>query len=272
MEGERQGHGMTRYTVGDITLHVEVAGGGRPLLLVHGFPLDHQMWRAQIEELSRDVRVIAPDLRGFGRSDVTQGTVTMQQMADDLAGLLDVLQVRESVALAGLSMGGYVAWQFALRHRARLGRLILCDTRAQADAPEAAAARLALAQRVLAEGAAVVAEALVPRLFAPATYTQRPELVAATREVILRTHPEGIAAALRGMAQRPDMRPLLGQIDVPALVLGGEDDAISPPEEMQQIARDLPRGTWVMIPAAGHMAPCEQPERVNQAIRQFLSV
>jgi pimeloyl-ACP methyl ester carboxylesterase len=262
---------MGRQAVGQIALNVEVAGSGPPLVLVHGFPLDHQMWQAQIEGLADAYQVIAPDLRGFGGSDVTRGTVTMPQMADDLAGLLDVLQVRQPVTLAGLSMGGYVAWQFALRHRPRLARLILCDTRAQADTPEAAAARLALAERVLAEGAAVVAQTLLPKLFAPATYTQKPELVAAMREVILRTHPEGIAAALRGMAQRPDVRPLLGQIDVPALVLGGEEDAISPPDEMRQIARELPQGTWVPIPHAGHMAPCEQPDRVNQAIRRFLA-
>lgn len=262
---------MARYAVGEVALNVTVAGSGPPLLLVHGFPLDHQMWQAQIEGLADEYQVIAPDLRGFGRSDVTGGTVSMSQMADDLAALVDVLQVPQRVTLAGLSMGGYVAWQFALRHRSRLSRLILCDTRAQADTPEAAAARLSLAQRVLAEGAAVVAEALLPKLFAPATYTRKPELVAATREVILRTHPEGIAAALRGMAQRPDVRPLLGQIDVPALVLGGEEDAISPPEEMRQIAAALPQGTWVPIPQAGHMVPCEQPQVVNEAIRRFLA-
>jgi len=262
---------MTRYAVGSIALNVVVAGSGPPLVLVHGFPLDHRMWQAQIEALADEHLVIAPDLRGFGASDVTPGTVTMQQMADDLAALLDVLAVGQPVTLAGLSMGGYVAWQFALRHRPRLARLILCDTRAQADTPEAAAGRLALADRVVAEGAAVVAETLLPRLFAPSTYTQRPALVAATREVILRTNPEGIAAALRGMAQRPDVRPQLREIEVPALVLGGEEDAISPPEEMQQIAQALPRGMWVPIPQAGHMAPCEQPQQVNQAIRQFLA-
>ena len=262
---------MARYAVGPIALNVVVAGSGPPLVLVHGFPLDHGMWQAQIEALADECQVIAPDLRGFGASDVTPGTVTMQQMADDLAALLDVLAVGQPVTLAGLSMGGYVAWQFALRHRFRLARLILCDTRAQADTPEAAAGRLALADRVVAEGAAVVAETLIPRLFAPSTYTQQPALVAATREVILRTNPQGIAAALRGMAQRPDVRPLLPQIDVPALLLGGEEDAISPPEEMQQIAQALPRGTWVPIPQAGHMAPCEQPRQVNQAIRRFLA-
>lgn len=261
---------MARYTVGDVALEVAQAGSGPPLLLVHGFPLDHQMWTAQIEDLSNDFCVIAPDLRGFGGSDVTPGTVTMRQMADDLAALLDVLAIREPVALAGLSMGGYVAWQFALHHRPRLARLILCDTRAAADSPEGAAARLELAQRVLKEGSAVAAEALLPRLLARGNYERRPELVQRLREVILRTKPEGMAAALRGMAERPDVRPLLSQIDVPALVLCGEEDVISPPDEMRQIAESLPQGEFCLIPQAGHMAPCEEPELVNQAMRRFL--
>ncbi len=119
---------MNRINLEDITLNVIERGSGPPLLLVHGFPLDHQMWRGQIDELAEDFRVIAPDLRGFGASDATEGTVTMQQFADDLANLLDQLSVQQPVRLCGLSMGGYIAWQFWRRHGDRLSHLILCDT------------------------------------------------------------------------------------------------------------------------------------------------
>src|SRR5437879_9784417 len=125
--------------------------------------------------------MIAPDLRGFGQSDVTHGTVMMEQFADDIAALLNALLITEPIVFCALSMGGYVAWQFALRHRQRLARLILCDTRAVADSPEAAAGRLKTAERVLAEGASVAAEALLPKLFAPTTYSERPQIVEATR-------------------------------------------------------------------------------------------
>jgi len=168
-------------------------------------------------------------------------------------------------------MGGYVAWQFALRHRARLAKLILCDTRAVADTPEAAAGRRKTAESVLAEGAKVVAEAMLPKLFAPATSHEQPQVVEATRQVILRTDPRGIAAALLGMAERPDVSSRLREIDVPALVLCGQHDGIAPPAEMRQIAGTLPHAQYVEIPAAGHMAPLEQPAAVNVALRKFLS-
>jgi 3-oxoadipate enol-lactonase len=262
---------MSHVTIGDISLHVEVRGAGTPLLLVHGFPLDHTMWSAQIAALSQSYRVIAPDLRGFGASDVTSGTVTMEQYGDDLAALLDALQIRQPVALCGLSMGGYVAWQFVARHRPRLEKLILCDTRAVADTPEAAAGRLKTAERVLAEGANVVADAMLPKLFAPQNLQRNADFVEATREVMLRTPPEGIAAALRGMARRNDVTAELAKIDVPTLVLCGEHDSISTPAEMRQIAAAMPAAEYVEIAGAGHMAPLENPSLVNAKIREFLA-
>jgi len=262
---------VARIKVSDVELNVVERGSGTPLLLVHGFPLDHSMWRGQLEGLSDICRVIAPDLRGFGQSSVTPGTVTMQQMADDLAALLDALKITEPVVFCGLSMGGYVAWQFAIRHRARLAKLILCDSRAVADSAEAAAGRHKMADRVLAEGPQVVADAMLPKLFAPAGNIRERAWVTETREVILRTQPAGIAAALLGMAERADVTPQLSQIDVPALVICGQHDGISPPAEMREIAGKLPDALYVEIAKAGHMAPLEEPAAVNAAIREFLS-
>ena len=261
---------MPRINIGDISLHVEDRGAGSPLLLVHGFPLDHTMWAGQTA-LWRKLRIIAPDLRGFGASDVTSGAVTMEQYADDLAALLDAMQVRQPVTFCGLSMGGYVAWQFVARHRQKVDSLILCDTRAVADSPEAAAGRHQLADRVLVEGAQVVAESMIPKLFAPQSLERNAEFVTATREVILRTRPEGIAAALRGMAKRKDVTADLGQIDVPTLVICGQHDVISTPTEMQQIAAAIPGAEYVEIPGAGHMTPLENPASVNAKIGQFLA-
>jgi pimeloyl-ACP methyl ester carboxylesterase len=261
---------MPQVQVHDGQLHYLDAGRGTPLLLVHGFPLDHTMWQAQIDGLADRYRIIAPDLRGFGQSSVTQGLVTMQRMADDLAELLGGMQLSEQVVFCGLSMGGYVAWQFALRHRERLAKLILCDTRAVADNAEAAAGRIALADRVRKEGPAFVAESMLPKLFAPATIEAKAACVEQSRQVIFRTDPHGIAAASRGMAQRPDVTDKLAQFDVPALVLCGEHDVISQPSEMREIATQMPQAKFVEIAGAGHMAPLERPEEVNKAIRAFL--
>jgi pimeloyl-ACP methyl ester carboxylesterase len=263
---------MPLISIGDVSLNVIDQGRGTPLLLVHGFPLDHTMWLKQIDDLASLCRVIAPDLRGFGASGVTTGSVTMEQMADDLAAMLDSLGVPGPIDFCGLSMGGYVAWQFALRHRQRLAKLVLCDTRAIADSPEAAAGRLKTAERVLAEGASVVAVSMLGKLFAPATAKEQPTIVEATRQVMLRTKPEGIAAALRGMAERPDVSGRLAEFDVPALVICGEHDAISPLAEMRGIAERLPRARFVEVKGAGHMAPLERPAEVNAALREFLAL
>jgi 3-oxoadipate enol-lactonase len=262
---------MSRIKVKDIELNVVERGTGTPLLLVHGFPLDHSMWQGQQGGLADICRVIAPDLRGFGQSDVTPGKVTMQQLADDMAALLDALGIKQPIVFCGLSMGGYVAWQFALQHAERLAKLILCDTRAVADSAEAAEGRKKTAERVLAEGPQVVAEAMLPKLFSPNGNVRDKPWVTQTRDVIMRTSPAGIAAALLGMAERPDVTSQLPAIDTPALVLCGQHDVISPPAEMREIANKLPHARFVEIARAGHMAPLEQPGAVNAAIREFLS-
>jgi pimeloyl-ACP methyl ester carboxylesterase len=262
---------MRTVVVRDVQLAVVDRGQGRTVLFVHGFPLDHSMWTAQLDALAEDYRVLVPDLRGFGQSAVTAGTVTMADFADDLAGLLDALDEKTPIVLCGLSMGGYIALQFWKRYPRRLSGLVLCDTRAAADSPEVAASRHELVQRVLgSEGAAAVWELMRSRLFAPSAHEQQPALVKAIREVVLRTKPEGIAAALRGMAARPDMRGELPNIGCPTLVLCGQHDAISPVAEMRNIAAAIPAARFVEIAAAGHMAPCEQPAPVNAALRAFL--
>jgi len=246
-------------------------GTGTPLVLVHGFPLDHTMWDAQVQALSEQYRVIAPDLRGFGQSGVTEGKVTMEQFADDVASLLDALEVEEPVVFCGLSMGGYVAWQFWRKYTERVRALVLCDTRAVADAPEAAAGRLETADRVLREGPAPLVDTMTPKLFAKATFENSPQIVESARRVMLSSSREGIAAAARGMAERPDVASLLADITCPTLVLVGELDVISPPAEMRAIAEAIPRARFVPIAGAGHMAPLENPAEVNAAMLAFLA-
>lgn len=262
---------MKLLKVNGIDLATIDRGRGLPLMLVHGFPLDHTMWRAQIEALSEHCRVIAPDLRGFGRSGVTEGKVTMQQFADDLAALVHELEVEQPVVFCGLSMGGYVAWQFWQKYASRTRGLILCDTRATADRPQIAAERLKTARQVIREGPAPLVKAMIPKLFAEATARARPELIESLRRVILSTDPKGIAAAARGMAQRPDATGMLGRIDCPALVLVGEYDALSTPAQMQSVADAIPAARCVQIAGAGHMAPIENPKQVNQAILAFIN-
>ena len=276
---------MKTLTVNGAGMATVDRGSGPPVLLVHGFPLDHSMWDAQIEALSSRFRVIAPDLRGFGPvgqppsaglqsaqpGAAVPQLVTMDRFADDLAALLDALGVGQRVVLVGLSMGGYVAFAFCRKYAARLRGLILCDTRAAADAPAAAAARHETADRVLREGPAPLADAMLPKLLAPQTLAQRPEIVAAVRKVILASDRRGIAAALRGMAQRPDFTPLLPQITCPTLVLVGQEDGLSTPDSMQALSRKIPGSQFVIISNAGHLPPLERPAETTAAIEAFLT-
>ncbi len=246
-------------------------GAGLPVVFVHGFPLDHRMWQAQVAPLAAHYRVLAPDLRGFGASSTATGAESMAEMADDLAQMLDELDVREPVVLCGLSMGGYVAWQFFRRHRALLRGLVLCDTRAAADSAEAFQARGALAARVLAEGSAVLAPAMLDRLIGPETQRGQPGLVSALAAHMNAASPAGVAAALGAMARRPDASSWLPTIDVPTLVVVGADDVISPAPEMQKLAESIPGARLLVVPGAGHLSPWEQPAVVNAALLGFLA-
>lgn len=259
---------MHSHQVNGLRMNVLDQGQGPPLLLVHGFPLDHTMWAHQIEQFSKTHRVIAPDLRGFGRSEVTDGTATMRQFADDLNALLDVLRITEPVVLCGLSMGGYIAFQFVQHHRGRLRGLILCDTKAAADSEEGKQTRYKLADLVSRAGTAVLAESMPAKLFAPGAIGSAAD--ESTRNVIRRANPIGVVAAIRGLAARPDVTSVLRLIDVPTLVIVGQHDAITPAAEMKSMAQAIPGAEFVEIAEAGHMAPLESPDAVNAAIENFL--
>lgn len=261
---------MRKLEVNDVVLAFVDRGAGPPVVLVHGFPLDHTMWDAQVSALEARCRVIVPDLRGFGQSGVTEGTVGMEQFADDVAGLLDALQVAEPIVLVGLSMGGYVALQFQRKHGSRLRGMVFCDTRSKGDSPQMAAGRGEMADRVLREGPAPLVDAMTPKLFPKSTTRDRPELVERLRRVMLQADPRGIAAAARGMAARPDMTAELSRIRCPTLVLVGELDVISPVEEMRAMAEAIPGSRFVEIPGCGHMTPIERPAEFNAALLKFL--
>lgn len=245
--------------------------GPTTILFVHGFPLSHAMWLGQLEPLAARYRVIAPDLRGFGASEVVPGKSTMRRLADDCAAVLDELGVREPVVVCGLSMGGYVGWQFAKHHADKLRALVVCDTKAAADTPEAGETRRKMAEHVLKFGTSAVAEAMPAKLFAKSTFKDRPEIVAEIRRTIERTSPPGLAAAQLGMAEREDVRAELATITggKSTLVVCGREDVISPVDEMQAIAEGIPGAKFHVIETAGHMSPLEEPAEFNRVLTEF---
>ncbi|TWT96869.1 3-oxoadipate enol-lactonase 2 [Botrimarina colliarenosi] len=245
--------------------------GAATLLLVHGFPLSHAMWRRQIESLAGECRVVAPDLRGYGDTPLGDWPVEgepprLDRYAEDLAALIEHLKSDGPVVLVGFSMGGYIALAMERNHAAAYDALVLMDTRAAADDETARATRHKMADNVGEWGAGRVAELMRPKLFANET----PEaIVQETVALIAATDPAAIAASQRAMAARPDSTPLLASITKPTLVVVGEHDALSPPAEMRQIADAIPSARFVEIAGAGHMAPVERPEAVNAALAEF---
>jgi pimeloyl-ACP methyl ester carboxylesterase len=242
------------------------------VVLLHGFPLDRTMWVEQLKVIGSSHRVIAPDLRGHGESASPEGVYTMDEMADDVVALLDDLEVRQPVVLGGLSMGGYVALSLVLRYPERVRGLMLMDSRAAADTPDAARVRNETAETVLREGTArSMLETMIPRLFGKTTRDRHPQKIGAILSVMERASVTGIAGALRGMAVRPDRRADLRRIGIPTLVLVGEDDVISAPAEAREIAAAIPGARLEVIPGAGHLSPYENPAATNAAIVGFLN-
>lgn len=245
--------------------------GAPPIVFVHGFPLDHSMWRHQLAQFESTHRVVAPDLAGFGQTPLGRENVSIIEFADELAQLLDALSIYESIVLCGLSMGGCVALQFAIRHGERLAGLILCDARAAADTSETQKIRRDVAARAISDGPDFLIDTIAARLISKESLETQPSVHEELANVIRKSPRDGVANGSLALGSREDVTDRLGDINVPTLVIVGEHDVISPPAEMRTIASNMPSATFVEVKGAGHMAPLESPMVVNAAIEHFLA-
>lgn len=258
--------------VRDTRLAVHTAGSGLPLLLLHGFPLDHGMWAGQ-EPLAEQVRLIVPDQRGFGGS-TGPGPESMEQLADDAVALLDALHVTGPAVVCGLSMGGYVAQHVAARHPDRVAALVLVDTRLEADTPDVRAGRVDLAAKVGRIGQRIVAEAMVPRLLATSAEAKgAPDRAAIEAELQRTIESQPVAtiqAALAALGDRPDMTDAARSLRMPTLLVVGAEDALTPPACLEKAETLIPDARLLVVPRAGHMTPLEAPSVFNAAVLEFL--
>ena len=263
MAESRASGGMVSYReLGD--------GPGEPLVLLHAFPLNGRMFEPQMEAFSEGRRVVAPDYPGFGRSPRTPAQPDILYYAEGVLGLLDRLGL-ERVVLGGVSMGGYVAFGCMRLFPERVSGLILADTRPDADSEETRENRKNMARRVADEGVEVLIELQMRRLLARDTLEKNEEVVEEVRTMILESSPGGVVAALGAMRERPDSTPLLEEIEVPTLVIGGEEDGISSPEVMGAMAEKIPDSRHVTLPRAGHLSNLDAPEGFNAALKEFLA-
>jgi YbgC/YbaW family acyl-CoA thioester hydrolase len=260
---------VQHFMIRDVATAVDVQGDGPAILFVHGFPLDRTMWRHLVAPLTGWQR-IAPDLRGMGLSDVPEsGGYSMAEYADDMAALLEKLDVEEAV-ICGLSMGGYVALEFMQRHRAMVRALVLTNTRAEADTPEGRESRDEMIEMVEAKGSEALADVMLPKLLSPSSLSAMPQVVEHVRTMVSGSPDAGVAGALRAMKERADATEFLREIDVPTLVVTGREDQLIPVEHSRAMAEAITGAMYTVIPEAGHLTPMEQPIATSRVIGEFL--
>lgn len=250
-----------------MVLGYDEAGSGPALVLVHGFPLDRTLWAGQLDGLKDIRRVVAVDLRGRGKSNADPDGWSVDLYADDVAETIDSLG-SEPVDVAGLSLGGYVVFALLRRHPEKVRSVILIDTKAGDDPPEAKEAREKTAAAAREQGTMAIAETLIPKLVSPGASE---EVKKKALSMSKNTAGETAAADALVMRDRPDSTHDLGTIKVPAIVIHGEDDQLMPVAGAKEMAELIPGAKFVTIPQAGHLAPLENPSAVNDALRAFLT-
>jgi pimeloyl-ACP methyl ester carboxylesterase len=260
---------MERVRSDDAEIFYEIRGNGPPVVLLHPFPCDHEFWSPVAAALDSRYRLILPDLRGHGESEIGEGPALMQKHASDVARVLGAAGVGKA-AFVGCSIGGYILFEFWRRFRERVSSLVLCDTRPQADTSEARANRLKAAGAVLEQGPEPFIDSMIPKLMGRTTVATRPDLVDGARAMMRKMSAEDISLVLRGMAERPDSVADLKSINVPTLIVIGEEDLLSTVADGELMRQNIADSQLKVIPKAGHYAPWEQPELVGKVLRQFL--
>lgn len=260
---------MPRIPSGDAEIFYEVLGSGPPVVLLHPFPANHELWKPAAQALVTRYRVILPDLRGHGESGIGEGPATMEKHATDLAQVLDHEEVGRA-PFVGVSIGGYVLFEFWRKSRARVNALVLCNTKAQADTPEARAGRLQAAAEVTERGTEPFFESMIPKLMGKTTRDTRPDLVEGALRMMRSMSPEDVAMVQRGMADRQDSVETLKTINVPTMLVTGDEDVLTGVAEAELMRKNISGSQLKVIAKAGHYSPWEQPEEVGKLLRQFL--
>jgi 3-oxoadipate enol-lactonase len=248
------------------------SGSGRPLVLIHGFPFNADMWRPQLEHVPHGWHVLTPDLRGFGAAaGAVPPAITMDDHAADVIDLMNALAIEQAV-IGGLSMGGYIAFALFRLAPSRIAGLILADTRPQPDSPEGLRNRRALLDRLRSNGVKAVADDLIPKLVCDLSRRERPDVVATVRSLIEASRPDAIEAAVEALMARPDSTADLDRIACPTGIIVGEEDTITPRADAEMMQRAIKGSTIAVVQNAAHMSNLEQPDVFNEALSDFLTL
>ena len=260
---------MQKIVSDDADIFYDVAGAGPPVILLHPFPVNHEFWLPVTDFLSSRYRLIMPDLRGHGESELGNGPATMQKHAADIARVMTATGV-DRAPLVGVSIGGYSIFEFWRRFRDRVSGLVLCNTKASADAVDARAIRLKAAEDVLQHGTEPFFDGMLQKVLAETTRQSRPDLVEGALRMMRRMSAEDVAGVQRGMAERPDSVSTLKTINAPVLIITGDEDNVTGVPEAELMKQNIAGSQMKVIAKAGHYSPWEQPQEVGKLLRQFL--
>lgn len=260
---------MERISSGDAEIRFDIAGSGPPVILLHPFPVCREFWIPVAEFLSSRYLLIMPDLRGHGDSGLGEGPATMAKHAGDVARVMTAAGVDRAPIIA-VSIGGYITFEFWRQFRERVSALVLCNTKAGTDSIEARRGRLQAADDVLQKGTEVFFQGLLEKLLGEPTRRSRPDLVDGALRMMRKMSPEDVAAVQRGMADRPDSIPTAQTIDVPTLIITGDQDALTGIAEAEAMKQSIRGSEMKVVAKAGHYSPWEQSQEVGRLMRTFL--
>ena len=254
----------------DITINYDDAGQGDiPVIFIHGFPFNKEMWVNQVANLSDHCRVLAYDIRGFGKSEPGIQKYSISLFADDLIEFMDALQIQKAI-VCGLSMGGYILLNAVTRFPDRFDSIVLSDTQCIADSPQAREGRMKSIELINKEGVGGFADGFIQKVFWKETFDRNPDAVQKIRTIINSTAPSSVTSTLTALAERDEVCSKLGNINVPALILCGDEDVVTPVEQSKVLQSKIPGAQLQILQEAGHMSNLEQPEAFNRHLMDFI--
>ena len=258
-----------KFKINNISVITDGEQSSKAMVFIHGFPYDHSMWKKQIDFFSKSYYCISYDVRGFGESDNFDGQHTMEMFVDDLEMVIDEMNLNKPV-ICGLSMGGYIALRAIERFQTKLSAAILCDTRSQADDNAGRLKRALAIKRINTEGHKNFVKEFITNCFGDYFKVNFNEELQSIIEHSQNFDPKAIKGALLAMLSRTDTTSILETIEIPVLLICGENDNLTPPQVMKEMFHKIKNSEFYEIPLAGHLAPIENHSEVNSAIKKFL--
>jgi 3-oxoadipate enol-lactonase len=258
-----------KHLINGLSVFIEGNNKNKAIVFLHGFPYDHSMWQKQCDSFYENYFCVTYDIRGLGTSPAGNGQFTMESFVDDLEIIIDELKLHKPI-LCGLSMGGYIALRAMERIQEKFSALILCDTRSEADNNDGKLKRGAGIKRITVEGIAPFTKDFITNCFGEDFKNNKGNDLKKIIERSSEYDPVGVKGSLLAMISRTDTTPVLSKINIPTLIICGEQDALTPPSVMKEMFHKINNADFVEINKAGHMTPIESPEEVNKTIQRFL--